>query len=299
MSAAIASDSQPSGSGNSTPSQPRHRRPRRPPSGEDSSIPGQPGVPREHPRRPRRPAEEGENRSHRNDNLSRGEGRDAVGSRSPAQSRASSRPPRRRHRHDKDGPGGQPGADRTDQPPEAPTAPSPSNGDAQKASAPSSGKKTGRRGGRFKSSLSEAASGSATDGKVARDGKTSEKYRVAVPQGDDLTSRLIYELSTPPFPDCLICFAPIHPAQPTWSCSPSNPLSVATEGDESGSEGKRAVETAQCCWTTFHLKCIRSWAAKSVKDIEEAWRARGEERVGEWRCPGCQSKRTPVPASYW
>lgn len=56
---------------------------------------------------------------------------------------------------------------------------------------------------------------------------------------DDLTSTLIHALSTPPYPDCPICFNAIRPEQPTWSCSSSDPS-----------------ENLQCCWTTFHLKCI-------------------------------------------
>lgn len=92
--------------------------------------------------------------------------------------------------------------------------------------------------------------------------------------GDDLVSSLSRELSTPPYADCVICFSSIHPAQPTWSCSPSVPISPP-EGAE-----------VQYCWNTFHLKCIRSWSQKSYNDVKEAWRARGEpERDGEWRCP--------------
>ncbi|OAX40568.1 hypothetical protein K503DRAFT_687258 [Rhizopogon vinicolor AM-OR11-026] len=106
--------------------------------------------------------------------------------------------------------------------------------------------------------------------------------RSKAPLADDLTSTLIHALSTPPYPDCPICFNAIRPEQPTWSCSSSEPS-----------------ENLQCCWSTFHLKCIRAWAAKSVKDLEEAWRTRGEERVGEWRCPGCQAKRERVPSIYW
>ncbi|OJA15713.1 hypothetical protein AZE42_09960 [Rhizopogon vesiculosus] len=106
--------------------------------------------------------------------------------------------------------------------------------------------------------------------------------RSKAPLADDLTSTLIHALSTPPYPDCPICFNAIRPEQPTWSCSSSEPS-----------------ENLQCCWSTFHLKCIRAWAAKSVKDLEEAWRIRGEERAGEWRCPGCQAKRERVPLTYW
>ncbi|KAF5336563.1 hypothetical protein D9611_006507 [Ephemerocybe angulata] len=117
--------------------------------------------------------------------------------------------------------------------------------------------------------------------------KPSEKYRT-LPQGDDLTSSLIRQLSTPPYPDCPICFASIHPAQPIWSCSPSTPVVPSSEGQ------------VHYCWTSFHTKCIKAWAAKSVKEMSEAWRARGDlEKVGDWRCPGCQAKREVVPSGYW
>ncbi|KAG1798823.1 uncharacterized protein HD556DRAFT_153931 [Suillus plorans] len=111
--------------------------------------------------------------------------------------------------------------------------------------------------------------------------KKAKPPRPKAPLADDLTSTLTHALSTHPYPDCPICFNPIRPEQPTWSCSSS---------DHS--------ENLQCCWTTFHLKCIRAWASKSVKDLQDAWRARGEERTGEWRCPGCQAKRESVPSSY-
>jgi transcriptional repressor NF-X1 len=106
------------------------------------------------------------------------------------------------------------------------------------------------------------------------------RKRDKAPAGDDLTSILTFSLSNPPFPECMICFNPIRPEQPTWSCSP------------------REEKEAQSCWNTFHLKCIHPWAEKSVKDLEEAWRARGEEKIGEWRCPGCQSRREIVPRKY-
>ncbi|KAJ6608304.1 hypothetical protein B0H10DRAFT_528771 [Mycena sp. CBHHK59/15] len=103
------------------------------------------------------------------------------------------------------------------------------------------------------------------------------------PVANDLTSILTAALSTPPYPDCPICFSAVHPAQPTWSCSPLFPV----------------LEGQQHCWTTFHLKCIRSWAAKSVTELAAAWAARGEpHRGGEWRCPGCQARRAAVPAGY-
>ncbi|KAG9218189.1 hypothetical protein CCMSSC00406_0010217 [Pleurotus cornucopiae] len=87
------------------------------------------------------------------------------------------------------------------------------------------------------------------------------KARLKKPAGDDLTSKLIYTLSTPPYADCPICFAAIHPAQPVWSCLPS------------------VNDGPSCCYTPFHLKCIRSWAAKSVKDIEAARDEKKFQRV--------------------
>lgn len=106
------------------------------------------------------------------------------------------------------------------------------------------------------------------------------RRRKSPPPDSDLTTRLTYALKTPPYPDCPICFNPIHPAQPTWSCSLS--------------EG-----VASCCWTPFHLKCIKEWARKSTKDIRDAFLARGQSNQAEyWRCPGCQTKRPDVPRSY-
>jgi transcriptional repressor NF-X1 len=123
--------------------------------------------------------------------------------------------------------------------------------------------------------------GSLTETQAPASEPNPRRKRVKVPAGDDLTSILTHSLSTPPFPECMICFNPIRPEQPTWSCSP------------------REEKEAQSCWNTFHLKCIHPWAEKSVKDLEQAWRARGEEKRGEWRCPGCQSRREIVPRRYW
>jgi len=107
--------------------------------------------------------------------------------------------------------------------------------------------------------------------------------------GDDLTSTLIRGLTSAPYHDCPICFSSIRPDQAIWSCSPSIPLIHSPQ------QGP-----LQYCWTSFHVKCIRSWADKSVKDVAEAWRARGEPgKKGDWRCPGCQAKREIVPTGYW
>ncbi|THH11347.1 hypothetical protein EW146_g8070 [Bondarzewia mesenterica] len=161
---------------------------------------------------------------------------------------------------------------------------------------PGSSRQASRRKGRsakFSANLTEPSLASGIAGGVT---KPSEKYSGA-PKKDDLTSILIHALRTPPYPDCPICFSAIHPAQPSWSCSLSIPSFASEDLDKE--DTLRENVNAQCCWTTFHLKCIKSWAAKSVKDIEEAWRARGETRKGEWRCPGCQLKREKVPHGYW
>ncbi|KAL1943906.1 hypothetical protein VTO73DRAFT_3724 [Trametes versicolor] len=98
-------------------------------------------------------------------------------------------------------------------------------------------KRSRRNHGRnFQGELTEGA-GEGT----RQDTRSLEKYRSNAPVKDDLTSRLTYDLSTPPYPDCLICFAPITPAQATWSCSPSHPTMVGSD-DEHGRCGGLASE---------------------------------------------------------
>ena len=148
-----------------------------------------------------------------------------------------------------------------------------------------------RRGTKFNASLTVSDSTPTTVSKPAERYRSRQKHSQDPETLDDLTSRLIYALRTPPYPDCPICFSSIHPAQPVWSCSPSIPV-IRPDDAESDEQ--------QYCWTSFHTKCIGSWATKSVKDIADAWRARGEEgRRGDWRCPGCQAKREIIPSGYW
>ncbi|KAF7969609.1 hypothetical protein HWV62_26853 [Athelia sp. TMB] len=130
-----------------------------------------------------------------------------------------------------------------------------------------------RRAAKFNAGLTDSSPESAQS---ASKKEHSYAYKGATPQAGGLTATLIHALKTPP------------------------PSHVTRMPEENGDfdEGKES-ESSQCCWTTFHLKCIRSWAGKSVKEISDAWRARGEERAGEWRCPGCQTKRTHVPNGYW
>ena len=104
---------------------------------------------------------------------------------------------------------------------------------------------------------------------------------------DDLTSRLIHDLRTSPYLDCTICYNSIRPHQPIWSCSPGFPI-APTEG----------TQQTQYCWVTLHLKCVRSWASKSIADTRKAYEARGEDKPGEWSCIGCRARRTVEPSSY-
>ncbi|KAF9445356.1 hypothetical protein P691DRAFT_710436 [Macrolepiota fuliginosa MF-IS2] len=187
-----------------------------------------------------------------------------------------------------------PSHNRRRRPPKPRDAPQSENHDQTGSERPrsptSQGRSTGgnNRRAKFQGKLTEN-DGSSNARSASR---PSERYRTKpnTSASDDLTSRLIRELSFPPYPDCPICFSSIYREQPIWSCSPS--ISTILPHDAEG--------PPQYCWTTFHLKCIRSWASKSVKDIEDAWRARGEEgRSGDWRCPGCQAKREVVPKVYW
>lgn len=161
--------------------------------------------------------------------------------------------------------------------------------DAIPASVSVPGPKEGsRRKANFGASLTkpeEAEISNPPSKQAERRGKGKQR----LPQAEDLTSSLIRELSTPPFLDCPICFSSLRPEQPIWSCSPSLPIVASSE-----------AQIRQYCWTSFHLKCIRSWAEKSVKEVADAWRARGElNKIGDWRCPGCQAKREIIPSSYW
>lgn len=165
------------------------------------------------------------------------------------------------------------------------------NGPLSNKSRPSGG--GFKRGAKFNAALTVPDSTHSSVPKPAGEHKPAGKHKHTLdPETlDDLTSRLTYAFRTPPYPDCPICFSPIHPSQHIWSCSPSIPV-ICSDDVESDEQ--------QYCWTTFHVKCIGSWATKSVKNIADAWRARGEEgRKGEWRCPGCQVKRETIPSGYW
>ncbi|GJJ11287.1 hypothetical protein Clacol_005519 [Clathrus columnatus] len=107
---------------------------------------------------------------------------------------------------------------------------------------------------------------------LSRNTTQNKLIRPKSPSSDsDLTTRLIYSMKTPPYPDCPICFNPLHPAQPIWSCSLGDGV-------------------LSCCWTPFHLKCIKDWAKKSTKDVRDALQARGVTNESEyWRCPGFSS----------
>ena len=197
-------------------------------------------------------------------------------------------------------------------PPNLPSKPSPStpsgtpgskleatavSGSVQEASTPrNQSSRNNRRGAKFNASLTEPSANVAAG--PSRSSGGHGRHRIPVSQKDDLTSTLIHAISTPPYPDCVICFSAIHPSQPTWSCSLSTLNSTIHDRDQL-EEAPKGSDPAQCCWATFHLKCIRSWAAKSVKEVSEAWRARGKDRNGEWRCPGCRTGRDVVPNEYW
>lgn len=106
------------------------------------------------------------------------------------------------------------------------------------------GPQTSRRGAKFNASLTEPST-EPSSSPIST--KHYNKYQVSNPKGEDLTSTLIHALSTPPYPDCPICFAAIYPAQSTWSCSPSH-ATHTFDGDS------KENENSQCCWTTFHFK---------------------------------------------
>ncbi|TFK20660.1 hypothetical protein FA15DRAFT_673293 [Coprinopsis marcescibilis] len=176
-----------------------------------------------------------------------------------------------------------------------------------KTSAPSRPGRAARFGGKLTTGDdNEGHGGDGGKGKesVHKPAVKKPTYQTMNPLGDDLASTLIRSLSTAPYPDCPICFSGIRPEHAVWSCSPSTPLAATKTKDEGATTGDDAAISAsaqsqiQYCWTPFHVGCIKSWAMKSVKDVADAWRARGEPKDGDWRCPGCQVKRYAVPLGY-
>ncbi|KAG8719431.1 FKBP12-associated protein [Ceratobasidium sp. 395] len=76
------------------------------------------------------------------------------------------------------------------------------------------------------------------------------------PTSGDLTSRLIYSLThKEDAVDCPICFNPVHPTQPIWSCAPP-PIDPLEDP---------SAAPATCCWTIFHMRCIKQWAQNKRK----------------------------------
>lgn len=92
--------------------------------------------------------------------------------------------------------------------------------------------------------------------------------------------------------ECVICFSTILPQQPIWSCSPTTSTVVPGE-----------TSTNACCYTPFHLSCIKDWSSRSLLEAKEKARDRDtriypEEPILTWRCPGCQKRRIKEANRY-
>ncbi|PKI83367.1 hypothetical protein MVES_002568 [Malassezia vespertilionis] len=96
-----------------------------------------------------------------------------------------------------------------------------------------------------------------------------------LPPDADLRTRQIAALSHNEY-DCTICYNTVARKDAVWSCTR--------------------------CYTVLHLHCVRKWADRSVKQIEERNAMHEDEQIrrtkGSWRCPGCQDVRTAVPTEY-
>ncbi|ODO11918.1 hypothetical protein I350_00702 [Cryptococcus amylolentus CBS 6273] len=122
-------------------------------------------------------------------------------------------------------------------------------------------------------------------------------------ESDDLVTRLTKGLKNRPFVECPICFNSITPSQQTWCCLPPDrppePSSSATL-HVNPITGSTATSTHySACYTPFHMECIRDWANRSLGEEDEKIRS-GLKEPGEaqWRCPGCQKRRTDPPGQY-
>ncbi|WFD27401.1 FKBP12-associated protein [Malassezia nana] len=96
-----------------------------------------------------------------------------------------------------------------------------------------------------------------------------------IPEYADLRTRLTAELSSDDY-DCAICYHPVLRKQPIWSCAR--------------------------CHAVLHLPCVRTWAERSVQQMEEHNRLHEDpdvrEQRGHWRCPACQAVQETVPRTY-
>ncbi|KAL0564906.1 FKBP12-associated protein [Marasmius crinis-equi] len=233
-----------------TPAQ-QHRQPRRPPSNRRKPRPDPTdtpaGAPDPHKQAPRRNAPRRDNKGV--------EGGEAVSSK-----------------------GGEKGAGKGKRPPK----PRPqATEEPEKSAFPRPPGQGRRKGIKFGGQLTSSNEGTPASSDAPSSSKSRrDRYkRDPDPQEDDLTSNLIRALRNPPYADCPICFNSIHPPQPTWSCSPLTPI-VA---EEKAGEKVHDDHDPQYCWTTFHLKCIKSWSEKSYNDREEKKEEEGNGDVQDVR----------------
>ncbi|WVQ71133.1 hypothetical protein IAR50_000658 [Cryptococcus sp. DSM 104548] len=136
---------------------------------------------------------------------------------------------------------------------------------------------------------------------VVRAKQQAEK--VASQESDDLVTRLTKGLKNRPFLECPICFNSITPSQQTWCCLPPDrapePSSSTTLHINPITGSTSASTHYSACYTPFHLECIRDWADRSLEEEDEKIR-NGLKEPGEaqWRCPGCQKRRSDSPRIY-
>ena len=72
--------------------------------------------------------------------------------------------------------------------------------------------------------------------------------------------------------ECPICTAAVHRKSQVWS--------------------------SDCCWTVFHLSCIRKWSQNEGSAVRQPRDGNGEVLARQWRCPGCNTPRDVLPNSF-
>lgn len=118
-------------------------------------------------------------------------------------------------------------------------------------------------------------------------------------EADDLASKLMRGLSRRPFLECPICFSALTPSQAIWSCSPT--IYTAPKSSSSSSTLASSVADNSCCYTPFHLACIKDWSRRSLDEAREKARDRDPNQNPlpiTWRCPGCQKHREGTVGGY-
>jgi len=86
---------------------------------------------------------------------------------------------------------------------------------------------------------------------------------------ENISTRIHREIASGSY-ECLVCFSNLTRKAKVWNC--------------------------KCCWTVFHLDCVKKWAKQGLEQTPAA--PIGADFSPTWRCPACNNHEKVVPAAY-